>query len=334
MPKKPKKTASPKKSPAKRAPPKKRAAKPSAANPSPAKKQSAYLLTAARQTALEAEAESVTDDVIAFPGRLDQRVRWSTKIRLAAQRDAADLIRAPFHRAPKITPAEIAGQRDRIEFLRLTESRFQAIRSRQQTAVTDFDRLAEEAGGHKETLLRTFDLRFQNDPDGQKRLSAIRAGSGDADLVQDVSDLIVLCDEHADYLADCPRGEAQAAARLKKLSPELIELLAKKGMSADAQRARRLRDAAYTLVIRTERRLRAAADYWYRGTDRMKDYAIFPAPAAAPAETTEEPDETPDDGDATEGDASEGADDTAEPDAPEPEPAAENDAAPAAKPKP
>jgi hypothetical protein len=226
---------------------------------------------------------------------------------------------------------------NRIEFLRLTESRFQAIRSRQQSAVSNFDRLAEEAGRHKETLLRAFDLRFQDDLDGQKRLSAIRAGSGDADLVQDVSDLIVLCDEHAEYLASCPRGEAQAAARLSELSPELIELLAKKGMSEDAQRARRLRDAAYTLMIRTERRLRAAADYWYRGTDRMKDYAIFSAPAAASAETTE-PDETDDadgetadDGDATDEDAT----DSGEPD-PKPAPAedGEQPAAPPAKPTP
>ncbi|WP_437987402.1 hypothetical protein [Sorangium sp. So ce117] len=34
-------------------------------------------------------------------------------------------------------------------------------------------------------------------------------------------------------------------------------------------RSRKLRDAAYTLVVNAERRLRAAAEYGYAGTDKM-----------------------------------------------------------------
>ena len=33
-------------------------------------------------------------------------------------------------------------------------------------------------------------------------------------------------------------------------------------------------------MMLTERRLRAAADYWYRGTEKGKDYAAFSAPAS------------------------------------------------------
>ncbi|WP_437308662.1 hypothetical protein [Sorangium sp. So ce388] len=136
---------------------------------------------------------------------------------------------------------------------------------------------------------------------------AIRAGSGDADLVQDVSDLLLLCSEHAEALRKAPRGEADAAARLRELSPQLARMLADKTLSPEAQRSRKLRDAAYTLVAHAERRLRAAAEYWYAGTDKMKDYAPFPVSrgAASTGEGDEEEGEGAAEDGAPEGDASE-----------------------------
>jgi hypothetical protein len=137
-------------------------------------------------------------------------------------------------------------------------------------------------------LLRTLDLRFVADAEGRRRVSAIRKGEGDPDLVQDVSDILVLCDEHASYLATCPRGEAADVARLRELSPTLPHLLAAKGMSEDAAPAHQLRNGAYTLVIQTESRFRAAAAYWYEGTEKMKDYAAFVAPSRGSGAADEE----------------------------------------------
>jgi hypothetical protein len=157
-------------------------------------------------------------------------------------------------------------------------------------AKSTFSQQAAEAAEHKQTLFRFFDLRFKNNLDGQKRISAIREGSGDADLIQDVSDLLLLCAEHKEAIDKAPRGEAAAAARLYELSPLLSRLLADKALSPAALRARKLRDAAYTLVMNTERRLRTAAEYWYAGTDKMKDYAPFvgsTAPAAGEGEDEE-----------------------------------------------
>ncbi|AGP35355.1 hypothetical protein [Sorangium cellulosum] len=247
-----------------------------------------------------------------FPGKLARRVIWSSRIQLVAERDAADLVRTPFpDDEPALTREEIRALRDKIELLRVTQSRWQAVQQRQEQAVALFKGPAAEAALHRQTLLRFFDLRFKNSPEGQKRLMAIRAGSGDADLVQDVSDLLLLCSEHAEALRKAPRGEADAAARLRALSPELARMLADKTFSPEAQRARKLRDAAYTLVMHAERRLRAAAEYWYAGTDRMKDYAPFPASRGA-ASTGEEEEEEEEEGEAAaengapEGDASEG----------------------------
>ncbi|WP_437481893.1 hypothetical protein WME75_39770 [Sorangium sp. So ce1014] len=134
--------------------------------------------------------------------------------------------------------------------------------------------------------MRFFDLRFKKSPEGQKRLMAIRPGSGDADLVQDVSDLLLLCSEHAEALQKAPRSEADAAARLRELSPLLARMLADKTLSPEAQRSRKLRDAAYTLVVHAERRLRAAAEY--AGTDKMKDYGPFPVSRGAASTGDEE----------------------------------------------
>ncbi|WP_437955193.1 ATPase [Sorangium sp. So ce119] len=275
-----------------------------------------YTLSAAREAELLREAESLGDNTVVFPGKLARRVVWASRIQLAAERDAADLVRTPFPEdEPSLTREEIHGVRDKIELLRAAQSRWQAAQQRQEQAAATFAKPAAEAALHRQTLLRFFDLRFKKSPEGQKRLMAIRAGSGDADLVQDVSDLLLLCSEHAEALHKAPRGEADAAARLRELSPLLARMLADKTLSPEAQRARKLRDAAYTLVVHAERRLRAAAEYWYAGTDRMKDYAPFPVSRGA-ASTGEETTGEEEEGEAAaeEGDASEEdtADDGAE----------------------
>ncbi|WP_434041900.1 MULTISPECIES: ATPase [Sorangium] len=276
----------------------------------------AYTLSAAREAELLREAESLGDNTVGFPGKLARRVVWASRIQLAAERDTADLVRTPFPEdEPSLTREEIHALRDKIELLRAAQSRWQAAQQRQERAAATFAKPATEAALHRQTLLRFFDLRFKKSPEGQKRLMAIRAGSGDADLVQDVSDLLLLCSEHAEALHKAPRGEADAAARLRELSPLLARMLADKTLSPEAQRSRKLRDAAYTLVVHAERRLRAAAEYWYAGTDRMKDYAPFPVSrgaATAGDETTgdeEEGEAAAEEGDASEEDA---ADDGAE----------------------
>ncbi|WP_438002706.1 hypothetical protein WME89_27510 [Sorangium sp. So ce321] len=118
----------------------------------------------------------------------------------------------------------------------------------------------------------------------------------------------MLCSEHAEALDKAPRGEAAAVARLRELSPLLARMLADKTLSPEALRSRKLRDAAYTLVVNAERRLRAAAEYWYAGTDKMKDYAPFPVSRGAAStgedegEAGAEDDFAPDEGE-TEGGA-------------------------------
>ncbi|WP_129346326.1 ATPase [Sorangium cellulosum] len=261
-----------------------------------------YALSPAREAELLREAEALGESTLHFPGKLARRVIWSSRIQLAAERDAADLVRTPFAEdEPRLTREEIHALRDKIELLRVMQSRWQAAQRRQERAAAAFEKPATEAAQHRQALLRFFDLRFKKSPEGQKRLAAIRAGSGDADLVQDVSDLLLLCSEHAEAIQTAPRGEAAAEARLRELSPLLARMLADKTLSLDAVRSRKLRDAAYTLVVHAERRLRAAAEYWYTGTDKVKDYAPFPVSRGASAGAEEEEA----DADAEEGDASE-----------------------------
>ena len=64
-------------------------------------------------------------------------------------------------------------------------------------------------------------------------------------------------------------------------------------MSEEATKARKRRDGAYALVMQTEPRFRLGAAYWYEGTEKVKDYAAFVAPAkgsagyVAPGDSTE-----------------------------------------------
>ena len=253
----------------------------------------AYTLTPEREAELLQEVAAIDSPPMRFPGRLDQRIRCSGRIRIAAERDAADLVDLPFHGEPPLSLAEIHAQRDKIELLRVTESRFQGLRVCSQAAAQSFSAMATEAKRHRETLLRAFDMRFRNEPNGQRRLVNIRSTTGDAALVQDVSDLLVLADEQSVFLTNCRRGEPEAVQRLRELSPQLSHLLAAKGMSPEALSARRLRDGAFTLVAQTERRLRIAADYCYRGTDKAREYAAFTSPAQGRDDSGEEQDVSP-----------------------------------------
>lgn len=245
-----------------------------------------------RQAAIEAEAKALGDKLLLFPGKLARRVIWSGKIQLAAERDAADLVRTPFPEGePRLTLDEIHAHRGRIEHLRVVQSRWRALLLGQKQAAMNFEAPAAEAGKHKETLLRYFSLCYKNNPDGQKWLAEVRAGSGDADLVQDVSDILERCKQTQASINASPRGEAESAARLAILSPTLSRLLSAKSLTAEAQEARRLRDAMYTLVINTERRLRTAAEYWYAGMEKFRDYAAFPVTAASATDNEAEGDD-------------------------------------------
>ena len=112
--------------------------------------QEAGALTPERQAAIEAEAKALGDTLIFFPGKLARRVIWSGKIQLAAERDAADLIRSPFPEdEPQLTLEQIHAQRDRIEHLRVVQSRWRAMFVGQKQAATNFE--APEGSGGKPT---------------------------------------------------------------------------------------------------------------------------------------------------------------------------------------
>jgi len=246
-------------------------------------------LSPAREQELRSTILAIPDDaLVQFPGRLKERVRWAAGIWVSATRDAAELTSAPFFDEPEVTREEIAEYRDQIEMLRLAQSRFMAIRGQQKAASGDFQVLADEAAIHKDTLLRTFTLRFRNDEAGLKRVAFIRAGKGDADLVQDVSDILGLCTGNEEYLARGKKGEAEAARRLAEMSPRMVALLGAKSRDEGTRAARQLRDGAYTLVQGTERRIRAAAEYCFGGTPKMKEYLAYVAPKGAKADPEDE----------------------------------------------
>lgn len=252
------------------------------------------VLSAAREEELTSAIGALADDeIVLFPGRLAERVRWAAGVWVSATRDADDLVRVPFFDEPDLSKEEIASFRDRIEMMRLTQSRFMVVRGVVKVATAEFQVLADEAAIHKENLLKTFTLRFRNDRAGLKRVALIRQGTGDADLVQDVSDILGLCVGHEKYLARGTNGEAVAARRLAEMSGPMVALLGKKTRDEGTRGVRRLRDGAFTLLQATERRIRAAAEYCYGGTPKMKEYAAYLPPKGAKADPEDEVGDSP-----------------------------------------
>lgn len=267
--------------------PAKKAAKAPAAKKATARKSATTGVTPAalaplspsRVAQLTASAGAFGGKVREFPGHIEQRLTRLTALAQAARRDAADLVRTPFHGEPALTTQEIEGLAEQVAFLRWAVSNHRSFKGSREQASERFDQLAPVARQHIRVLLAALDVRYRQDPTGRGRVSAIRAGEGDADLVQDVSDTLRECQPHQAYLAGCPRGESASLAWLRQHQDDLAQLHASKGPSESSADARRLRDVAFSLAAQTERRLRAAASYWYEGTPRFDPYAAFVAPS-------------------------------------------------------
>jgi len=126
---------------------------------------------------------------------------------------------------------------------------------------------------HKQ-LLHDCSFAFRNDPSLLSRVNEIREGNGHADMIQDLSDLAVLCKKNFDLLKaiNVPKSRIEQAATM---SDELAPLLAKVNCEDGSDtKAKLMRDKAFYFAKQAVDEVREYGKYvFWDDKDKLADYA-------------------------------------------------------------
>ncbi len=159
--------------------------------------------------------------------------------------------------------------------LRYAQSHWVSERYSQEEANKIWKETSEKAYKMRDDLLDDFRYAYRKRSDLINRVRSIADGYGDADMIQDLSDLSVLGKSNPDELVT-------AKFDLSKLdtaatdADTLAELLAKaNGATQENAAAKEIRDKAYTHLKEALDEVRAAGKYVFKNNpERYKGYLI------------------------------------------------------------
>ena len=157
--------------------------------------------------------------------------------------------------------------------LRYAQSLWISERYNQEEAQKIWKATSPTAYELRDDLLVSFRYAFRKREDLLSRVREISQGSGDADMIQDLSDLSALGKANTDELTKIKFDETlldQAATQAEQLA----ELLAKaNGASQDNNKTKFLRDAAFVHLKEAVNEIRDAGKYVFRKQkDRYQGY--------------------------------------------------------------
>ncbi len=162
----------------------------------------------------------------------------------------------------------------RIGAVRYIQSRWNSKRFTKEEAQKQFALLAPVAYDLRDTLVHDMLYAYRRHPDLKSRVQAIADGSGDSDMIQDLSDLGVHGKNNPEPLAavnfDMNKLD-EAAAK----SDELASLLGvAHGEKAVDKETKILRDKAYTFLKESVDEIRDCGQYvFWRNEERSVGYA-------------------------------------------------------------
>ena len=125
----------------------------------------------------------------------------------------------------------------------------------------------------RDQLLHAFRYAFRNDEKLRNRVSAIAEGTGDADLIQDLSDLAALGTKNSKLLAqinfDANLLEA-ASTEADELAVVLAQANGEKGIDSQVKI---IRDRAYTYMQQAANEIKNCGRYvFWKNEARLKGY--------------------------------------------------------------
>lgn len=245
-----------------------------------------YVLDEAREQALWARANALDAAAVArVPSYVAERLSWMEALHARAARDVAELVEVPLDDDSQLSRDEIDAFGYEIALARKAcGARTAATSGGEGDADDDGETTATlrpKIRRAQRRVLKAFDLRFRNDPEGKALLQKIREGNDDHDMLQDTPRILALCEDkkHRAWFARLPKGEPQVARDLATWTARFVQL---RKASADATGERMWRDLAsraWSLAARTADRVQAAGAYVTSDDPaRRGDYRKFRQP--------------------------------------------------------
>lgn len=176
--------------------------------------------------------------------------------------------------AKNLNWALVESIKPRAAICREAQSLWVTERKTQAKAALDWKEKSPHAYELRDGLLHAFTYAFRNDSGKLMRVAEIRSGSGNADMIQDLSDLSVFGKANPNALKAINFDMAlldEAASE----STAMASLLAIANGDKDAPSVKKVnRDRAFTFLRRAVDEVRECGKYvFWKEPDRMKGYA-------------------------------------------------------------
>jgi hypothetical protein len=151
-----------------------------------------------------------------------------------------------------------------IDALRHLASVYSEIRFDQPEMYKSFIKLREEAEFLRFEMLCALDLIAAEDENLKATIGRIREGGSNADLIQDLSDLLVICESNK-ALLDGIGFDMSILEKVQEVYPELSKLLAKATLDRSESPELRIdRDKAFGMLIKNLTTLNNYGKYAFR----------------------------------------------------------------------
>lgn len=220
--------------------------------------------------------ENVLAEIMAIPGSeakipnipVDTFLQEAENLRLVAGEDKDALVNAGLNWEEHGATLPV-----KTGALRHAQSVWITQRYSQEDAQKEWNEKSEEAYEFRDELMSDFGFAFRKRSDLLGRLDQINSGAGDADMIQDISDLANLGKLGTEELSVI-NFDSEKLTLAEDMADSLGELLARaNGHSNDQSEIKRIRDKAFTYLKESVDEIRVTGKYVFRkDTDRVKAY--------------------------------------------------------------
>lgn len=223
------------------------------------------------------------------PTHVRPRIVWMGKLLTLARSDQDRLVKVVLDGEP-ITAEDIRDAGALVEHFRLSHEEFKRASraaSNPDTGAPEEDSalasmsteaLRDEVRAHHKTLANALTTFYRRD---RATLAALREAlrqDSDAEILATTEQVLALCDDPkvSAWIANAPRGEGTALARLEALAPVFQQRVEGRTVTPARRALREARDRAWTAARDAVERVRLAGCYLVKGDPtRARDYLQF-----------------------------------------------------------
>jgi hypothetical protein len=204
---------------------------------------------------IDAMPEKVAED-IDIPIRLFTQ---TTALILEAARRDQEVLKENKYDISKLDEIEL-----HIDALTCQQAIFNDVRFDNPETARQFNEEREEGIEIRYELLAAMGCAFAEDPNLMAKLSRIREGGSNADLIQDLMDIKAICESNLELL-NTVKYEESYLERIPTLSKSLLSLLSKATLDrSESPEVRILRDKIYTILKKMVIKLSRTGLYAFR----------------------------------------------------------------------